>query len=107
MNKPVHPTTWTTKVLMFLVQQEGKWCTWGPSTYMPSVQQVFPVGTKEGVQHRFMAQLQRKGFVGGCDCGCRGDYAVTPLGLETLAKDCVTGESDARNYLINCFPFAY
>lgn len=89
--KPLHPKTYAGKVLMFLVDA-GRWCTWGPSFYMPSVQQVLPVGTKEFVQLRYMQMLQRKGLVDGCDCGCRGDYEPTEEGLKFLANECVAGE---------------
>jgi hypothetical protein len=84
MTFPTHPTSLTFKILIFLVQQKGVWATWGESYYMPSVQQVFPVGTSEDLQFRFMRRLQTKGLVGGCDCGCRADYAPLHLGLTLL-----------------------
>jgi hypothetical protein len=91
MDKPLHPKTHAGEVLMFLADA-GRWCTWGQGYYMPSVQQVLPVGTKEEVQLRYMQMLQRKGLVGGCDCGCRGDYEPTEEGLKFLENECVNGE---------------
>lgn len=106
--KPTHPTSLKTQILMFLAYStKGAWATWGSGFYMPSVQQVFPVGTPEKVQLRFMQTLQRKGLVGGCDCGCRGDYAITELGLKVLADDCEVGQQSAEAYLKNKYQFGY
>jgi hypothetical protein len=33
-----------------------------------------------------MRQLHRRGLVGGCPCGCRGDWEITDKGLELLGK---------------------
>jgi hypothetical protein len=74
---------------------------------MPTVQGVFPVGTTEVVQLRFMQGLQRKGLVGGCDCGCRGDYVLTHAGLEFLANTSLQGECEAKEYLKEGHPFGY
>lgn len=99
--RPVHPTSLTTEILMFLAHCKGVWATWGASFYMPSVQQVFPVGTAEKDQLEFMQALQKKGLVGGCDCACRGDYVLTELGLEMLAKDCEIGERKVKEFMKN------
>lgn len=97
---PVHPTNLTCQVLMFLADiSKNQWATWGVSFYMPSVQQVFPVGTKERVQQRFMRRLQHKGLVGGCECGCRGDYVITPEGLEMLKADSSSGRQRVAKLL--------
>ena len=105
--KPIHPHTVTGKILMFLAYQDGTWATWGPSFYMPSVQQVFPIGTKEETQLRFMKNLQRKSLVGGCDCGCRGDYAPTLQGLQFLANECFYGEQELDRWNKEGFAFGY
>lgn len=31
-------------------------------------------------------QLMKRGFVAGCDCGCRGDFEVTDAGRTFLAR---------------------
>ena len=74
---------------------------------MPSVQQVFPIGTTAEDQLSFMQKLQKEGLVGGCDCGCRGDYAITEWGLKALAQDSESGEQEAREYLKMNYPFGY
>lgn len=107
MEKPVHPTTKAAEVLMFLVTVEGAWCTYGPSYYMPSVQGVLPIGTTKEAQLRYMQSLQRKGLIGGCDCGCRGDYAPTIQGLNYLMKDCITGAHRVKEFIQNNHPLGY
>lgn len=107
MDKPLHPETLTGKILMFLAHTDGKWATWGPSFYMPSVQQVFPIGYKAESQRDLMAALQKEGLVGGCDCGCRGDYALTPKGLDYLANECSYGEQERRRWEREKHPFGY
>jgi hypothetical protein len=96
--KPIHPTKLVTEVLLFLAHQDGRWATWGKGYYMPSVQQVFKVGTTTKAQLKFMQKLQKAGLVGGCDCGCRGDYVPTQAGLELLAKDCISGQQELERW---------
>lgn len=36
--------------------------------------------------HAKWKSLVRRGLVGGCDCGCRGDFEITDKGLEKLGK---------------------
>lgn len=83
----VHPVTVTWQVLMFLKGLDGQWATHGLSMYMPSVQQVFRVGTSEETQARFMSLMLSKEIITGCDCGCRGDYEILDAGLEFLYKE--------------------
>jgi len=105
--KPYHPTNLTCKILMFLAGNNGTWCTWGQGFYMPSVQQVFPVGTSEMDQLKYMQNLQNEGLVSGCNCGCRGDYTPTEKGLEFLASDSVKGEQERKRYYKEVNTFGY
>jgi hypothetical protein len=105
--KSTHPTTLTGSVLMFLANQDGKWATWGPSFYMPTVQAVLPVGTKEEVQFRFMRRLQTLGLVSGCDCGCRGDYTPTFKGMVFLATECFYGEREQVRWEKEGYGYGY
>lgn len=34
-----------------------------------------------------MGKLIQRGLVDGCACGCRGDFTITPKGLEYLARN--------------------
>lgn len=104
---PAHPKTLAEQVIIFLALQKGEWCTWGPSFYMPSVQSVMPVGTSEDAQLRYMQLLQRQGFVGGCDCGCRGDYSPTELGIELIERGSRGGWSTAKEYRRNGYSYGY
>lgn len=104
---PIHPSTVTGAVLLFLAHQDGKWATWGPGLYMPTVHSVFRVGTLEKTQLRFMQKLQRKGLVGGCDCGCRGDYVITQKGLNFLANECISGEQEKARWERENIGFGY
>lgn len=95
---PSHPSTVSCKVLMFLLKAGESWCTFGPCFYMPTVQGVFRIGTTKATQLRFMQAMQRKGLVGGCDCGCRGDYTITDLGLKILEENCIHGKHDVKEF---------
>lgn len=68
-------------VLRFLAGHQSRWCTWGKGYSMPTVQDAMPPGTPEKVQLAKMRQLLKRGLVGGCDCGCRGDWEITDKGL--------------------------
>lgn len=107
MNKPHWPTKPSTQVLYFLAEQEGEWCTWGTSFNMQTVQACLPIGTTAEAQLRFMQILQKKGLISGCECGCRGDYTVTPEGLDFLAEDCFAGEIKAKEYRAKDEEFGY
>lgn len=73
-------------VLEFLSKHQGKWSTWGKGYGMPTVQDAMPEGTPEKVQLAKMKSLQKRGFIGGCMCGCRGDFEITDLGLAYIGK---------------------
>lgn len=60
------------------------WCTWF-SGFDNSITDTLP-GMSELRARALMKVLGRLGFVGGCHCGCRGDYEITDKGREWLAK---------------------
>jgi hypothetical protein len=68
-------------VLEFLAKHQGKWATWGKGYSMPTVKDAMPEGTPDKLQLAKMKSLQKRGFIGGCMCGCRGDFEITDLGL--------------------------
>lgn len=96
---PIHPTNLKFNILLFLSHQDGHWATWGPGIYMPTVHSVFPIGTEAKAQQRYMAKLQKQGLVGGCDCGCRGDYTLTLKGLEQLRDNCWSGKKAYERWI--------
>lgn len=72
------------QVLGFLAEHQGQWSTFGgePSQYMPTILTVMHRDTFL----RRMQGLIDKGFIGGCACGCRGDFEITDLGLKAIGK---------------------
>lgn len=70
------------EVLRFLAQHQGRWSTHGASlASTPSVRDAMPEGTPPKLQLAKMRQLHKRGLVGGCPCGCRGDWEITDKGL--------------------------
>lgn len=43
-----------------------------------------PAGTPGKLQLAKMRMLHRAGLVGGCTCGCRGDWEITDKGLARI-----------------------
>jgi hypothetical protein len=78
-------------VLAFLNNLPVPW-TWGTwfwsDDYKPenSVLNVMPPGTPEKLALAKMRRLMQRGLVDGCDCGCRGDFELTPKGRLWLAQ---------------------
>ena len=70
-------------ILAFLASLGGKWGAWYPG-WENSVMQAMPANTPEKVAVRKMAGLIKRGLVGGCPCGCRGDYELTDKGRALL-----------------------
>lgn len=69
-------------ILEFLAKHQGEWSTWGTGYHMPTVQDAMPPGTPKKLQLAKMRSLHKRGLVGGCTCGCRGDWEITNKGLE-------------------------
>ncbi|TXH42623.1 MAG: hypothetical protein E6Q97_35505 [Desulfurellales bacterium] len=76
----------TAMVLRFLAQHQGHWSTWGIGYSMPTVADAMPPGTPPKLQLAKMRQIMRRGFSGGCDCGCRGDFEITDAGLAFIGE---------------------
>jgi hypothetical protein len=55
------------------------WGTWFPG-FANSVQNAMPAGVCEKLALAKMRMLIRRGLVGGCGCGCRGDFQITDAG---------------------------
>ena len=72
-------------VLEFLAGLDGRWANWFGDEYENSVTRAMP-GVPAKLVVAKMRQMIRKGVVGGCPCGCRGDYVLTEKGREALAR---------------------
>ena len=83
-----------TKVLEYLSDKQGQWTSlWerhfeGKPEHMDTtdVSYAFPKDYPFILQITIMRRLYRKGLIGGCDCGCRGDFEITDTGLGVLGK---------------------
>jgi hypothetical protein len=75
----------TEVILKELAKHQGRWTTWGDKEYsMPNIQlRTYPNSSKK-IWLSKMKKLIKKGLVGGCDCGSRGDYEITDEGLDFL-----------------------
>lgn len=73
-------------ILKFLAKYQGRWSTWGEGYVMPTVQDAMPKGTPEKLQLAKMRSLHKRELVGGCPCGCRGDWEITDKGLELIGE---------------------
>lgn len=74
-------------VLKFLAQHQGRWAThWEDFGTVPTVLHAMPEGTPEKLRLAKMRSLHKRGFVGGCDCGCRGDWEITDKGLAFIGE---------------------
>jgi hypothetical protein len=71
-------------ILRFLLNQGGRWSTYGDGYSMPTVQDAMPPGTPRKMQKAKMEMLIRRGLAGGCVCGCRGDFTITEKGITLL-----------------------
>lgn len=72
-------------ILEFLLSHEGHWCNWCFGDEC-DVHLAMPEGTPDKLVLAKMRMLMRRGLVSGCDCGCRGDFEITPDGREYLER---------------------
>lgn len=73
-------------VLRFLAKYQGRWATHGAGYGMPTVADAMPPETPYKLQLSKMRSLLRRGLVGGCGCGCRGDWEITDAGLALIGE---------------------
>lgn len=85
-------------VLEYLAERQGKWTSlWdgsflkypegkNPNTgeVVDDVYYAMPKDTPSKVALAKMKALHRRGLVGGCPCGCRGDFEITDKGLKLI-----------------------
>lgn len=84
----------TLTILQFLAQFESHewkswwanlpnrdWGDWSIANQFPEINQ-----SNERVLLRKMSRLVVRGYVGGCDCGCRGDFYLKDKGRTLLRK---------------------
>lgn len=67
-------------ILQLLAKNPGVWHNWYFGDEK-DVSKVMPANTPDKLIIGKMRMLMRRGLVDGCDCGCRGDFEITPKGL--------------------------
>lgn len=78
----------TEPILKFLSEHQTEWCNWFDTSFDNSVIHAFPEEVRNTtLVLRKMQNLQDRGLVSGCDCGCRGDYVITDKGLEIIGAE--------------------
>lgn len=85
------------RILKFLKQHMGVWCTHWESKRIPSVMSAMPKGIPDKLYLAKMRQLLRRGLVTGCGCGCRGDWEITDKGLAFIGSVERVKEREIRN----------
>lgn len=78
-------------VLNYLYDKQGSWTflLYGSLKDIRDIADVYyamPPGTPHKVALAKMRALHKRGLVGGCPCGCRGDFEITDKGLQFLNK---------------------
>ena len=84
--------------LEYLATLQGHWTMlWGDNSVSTWVdgklverKDLFPLGTPHKVVRAKVRSLVRRKLMGGCDCGCRGDFEITDKGLALIGKPRVT-----------------
>lgn len=75
-------------ILEFLNKHCGVWCNWyfGDDK---DVSRVMPEEVKDKGKLILakMRQLNKRGLITGCFCGCRGDFEITEKGCEFLLNN--------------------
>lgn len=95
----------TEAILNYLADRQGTWTSlWmgafpkgeytsplnGQKQIVSDVYWSMPEGTPETLARKKMALLYKKGLVGGCPCGCRGDFEITDKGLALIGRERAT-----------------
>jgi len=75
-------------VLEYLAQFQGKWTSlwYGNLSDVNDVYYAMPKDTPPKVALSKMKRLHARGLVGGCPCGCRGDFEITDKGLAFIGQ---------------------
>jgi hypothetical protein len=74
-------------ILQLLYDNRSKWCSsFGIDIAKErSIYNALPEGTPWSLMLAKTKRMIGKGLIGGCACGCRGDFEITEKGIEELA----------------------
>lgn len=78
-------------LLEMFARHQGQWAFWWNSCEFSwghgdeqTKETPLPDSVPYKVLHAKLKSLYRRGLIGGCDCGCRGDFEITDKGLEAI-----------------------
>lgn len=71
-------------IIDFFYSLNGAWGTWFNIDSPNTVVKVFPPNTPDKLVRSKMKSLDKKGFITGCHCGCRGDYELTSKTIDEI-----------------------
>ena len=81
-------------ILEFLTCHGGIGCNWYGNEYERSVTHAMPENIPPKLALAKMKVLIRNGLVGGCPCGCRGDFEITEKGRLLVTEEIIGGRSN-------------
>jgi len=83
-------------ILNFLADRQGQWTSLWYGYFLThkshdgkpveDVFLAFPPDTPHKVIKSKMKSLCNRGLLGGCPCGCRGDFEITDKGLQKIGR---------------------
>lgn len=86
-------------ILNVLADYQGQWAFWysndelgfrkDPNDYHSEQIRIniLPPETPHKLFHSKMKSLHKRGLIGGCVCGCRGDFEITDKGLALIGRE--------------------
>lgn len=77
-------------ILNLLADHQGEWAFWhiDDLSFHSEPGKKYPIapGFPYKLIHAKFKKLYKRGLIGGCDCGCRGDFEITDKGLELIGR---------------------
>lgn len=80
-------------VLKYLANYQGQWvCLWYGyfkeiESSTPDVYYAMPENYNHKLALDIMKNLLKRELIGGCSCGCRGDFEITDKGLALIGRE--------------------
>lgn len=84
------------EVLNILADYQGQWAFWCDDNTICVNSEIGNWDTQieiktfckyhKSVLHQKFKSLYRRGLIGGCDCGCRGDFEITDKRLAAIGR---------------------
>jgi hypothetical protein len=91
-------------ILEYLAERQGKWTSYWEGYFegkendehppgsgrlighVADVHYALPPGTPRKLALSKLKSMAAKGLIGGCACGCRGDFEITDWGLAAIGR---------------------